>query len=587
MIFAPLLLVVFAQGPPATDPSVSSVSGRVADSGGHPVAGAEVLLSATGGGEGRSIWLVRTRCDAEGRFRLAGVGVPPSFLFVRAEGYGFLGRPLGPGEDQVTLALERRGGPPAVALATLPPALPHGEELELARRVLEPYATAVLKSSKEEDKIRVVEALARTEPARVLELLERGTFTQPFFDLMFRMRVVESLRGDSPDEAAAVAESIKDSAARAMALVKTSDALPPAERARQLELLARAVVPARAATDPAFKVLALAQIGERWLDLGERAKGEALLREGQALAVALPTAAFAGYSRGNFAEELAQIDLPAALELTRDLSEPREFDRHHGNIAHELAGRDPAEADRVLAMVRDRHQRDHYAVRVAYRMGPLDLPRARRLATAIDDPSLRGYALGMVALHLIETGANRKAEAATVLEEAFATLEQAAAGKPPERSLYRAGPVAAVLLPVAERIDQQGLAEWFWRALALRSASAAQSDIALALLLARYDRTVARSLLEPLVGPGGPVSLRSAPNGLRFVAASAIEPRWGVELAEAMPDNPDFDPHGRKNGARLALAQALARRGETRWRYLVHHHLYLWVPDTEDLGTDL
>jgi hypothetical protein len=584
MALTPLLLAALIQQAPPGEPSIL---GQVVGPDGRPVAGAEVLLSATGGGEGRSIRLVRTRSDAEGRFRLAGVEVPPSFLFVRAEGYRFLGRPLGPGEDQVTLALERPGGPPAVTLATLPPALPHGEELELARRVLEPYAAAALKSSKEEDKIRVVEALARTEPARVLELLERGTITQPFFDMMFRMRVVESLRGDAADEAAAVAESIKDPAARAMALVKTSDALPPAERAKQLEILARAVVPARAATDPAFKVLALAQIGERWLDLGERAKGEGLLREGQALAVALPKAAFAGYARGNFAEELAQIDLPAALELTRDLSEPREFDRHHGNIAHELAGRDPAEAERVLAMVRDRRQRDQYAVRVAYRMSPLDLPRARRLATAIEDPSLRGYALGMVALRLIETGADRKAKAATVLEEAFGVLEQAAAGKPPERSVYSAAPVAAVLLPAAERIDPQGLAEWFWRALALRSDWAIRSDIPLALLLARYDRAVGRSLLEPLVGPGGPVSLRRAPDGLRFVAGAAIEPRWGVALAEAVPDDPDLEPHSRKNRARLDLAQALARRGETRWRYLIHHHLYLWVPDIEDLGTDL
>ena len=49
------------------------------------------------------------------------------------------------------------------------------------------------------------------------------------------------------------------------------------------------------------------------------------------------------------AEELAQVDLPAALALTAALSAPRAFDRHHGNIAQKLAGHDPAEAERVRA----------------------------------------------------------------------------------------------------------------------------------------------------------------------------------------------------------------------------------------------
>ena len=37
-------------------------------------------------------------------------------------------------------------------------------------------------------------------------------------------------------------------------------------------------------------------------------------------------------------------------------------------------------------------------------MAPLDLARARRLAESISDEGLRGYALGMMALRLAETG---------------------------------------------------------------------------------------------------------------------------------------------------------------------------------------
>jgi hypothetical protein len=137
---------------------------------------------------------------------------------------------------------------------------------------------------------------------------------------------------------------------------------------------------ARQAEDPAMRLIQLGQAAERLLDLGRRDQAVNVMDEGRRIAHELPNAAFAGYARGAFAEELAQIDLAAALELTKDLSDGLEFQRHHGNIAHELAAADPAEAERVLGMLRDdarRIMRDQYAVRVGYRMAPVDLDRAR------------------------------------------------------------------------------------------------------------------------------------------------------------------------------------------------------------------
>jgi hypothetical protein len=287
----------------------------------------------------------------------------------------------------------------------------------------------------------------------------------------------------------------------------------------------------------------------------------------------LPTAAFAGYARGAFAEELAQVDLAAALELTRTLGEPREFDRHHGNIAHELAGRDPAEAGRVLAMVRDPFQRDQYAVRVAYRMARVDLDRARRIIGAIEDVTLRGFALGMAALGLAEAGHEEPANA--LLAEAFAALERAseAGGRRPS-GLYEPAAVAAALLPVAERVDPRLVRELSWRALSCRvprprgDTSADQNshtDMKLAMMLARYDRGVARSLLEPWVGPDVPARVRVGIGGLPFAAAAAIDPRRAVELVEALPDDPDPKSNGSKDAGRLAVARVLSRRGEARW----------------------
>src|SRR5437660_1676308 len=82
-----------------------------------------------------------------------------------------------------------------------------------------------------------------------------------------------------------------------------------------------------------------------------------------------PSAAWAGYARGAFAEDLALIDRPAALALMKDLKDPYEYVRHHVNLAHKLAGTDPTEAEQVYATLRasgDRqhaYQADHYAAR--------------------------------------------------------------------------------------------------------------------------------------------------------------------------------------------------------------------------------
>lgn len=565
-----------------------TVAGRVVDHRGEPVAGATV--SQSGDAPART----QAEADAEGKFTLPGVAAGRTFLFVRAAGFRFAGRAIAPEDDDVTLTVTREGETPP-AMVTLSPALSHAEELAMARRVLDPYAGRVLVEGGESEKIQLIEVLARTDPARVLELIEKKTFSASFLNDMLRMRVAAGLRDDAPDEASAVVESMVEPSFRAMALVAASDALPAAARAQKLDLLARAAVDARGSKDPSFKLSTLGLVAERWLDLGETDRGAALLREGAKVASELPDAGFAGYARGAFAEELAQVDLEAALALTKDLSDPHEFDRHHGNIAHELAGRNPAAAERVLAMVRDQFQRDQYAVRVIYRMARVDLGRARRLAGAIKDVSLRGYALGMAALGLAE--ADKRADAVAMLDEAFTTLARASEeGGVRSAGLFEPAAVAATLLPVAERADPRLVHDLFWRALSFRTPRPRDdtsydpnmyTDIKLALMLARYDRVVARSLLEPYVGPDAPATVRIGVRGLPFASAAVVDPRRGVELVEALPDDPDLKAGGSKNAARLAVAQVLARRGEGRWRYLLYHHLHLWVPDVEDIAPDL
>ena len=139
--------------------------------------------------------------------------------------------------------------------------------------------------------------------------------------------------------------------------------------------------------------------------------------------------------RHGFAEELAQIDVAAALALTKGLADRGEFDRHHGNMSHELARTQPAEAERVLNLIRPPtgnrfNQRDHYAIRVCYRMAAADLPapQAGHVGDRHAQPSLRPRSDGS---RLGENPAGRGDQ--LLLRQAFAILDDsAAAPDPPE-----------------------------------------------------------------------------------------------------------------------------------------------------------
>jgi hypothetical protein len=570
------------EGPPRE----RTVAGRVVDRGGRPVADATVFQS------GDSQARTEATTGADGRFALSGVVARPTFLFARKPGYRFAGLALLPESHDVTLAIHRVDEPPRLVRKVLPPPLPHQEELALARRLLDPYAERVLKQGGEAEKVRTLEALARIEPERVLELIQqKKVFKIPYLNGMIGMQVAIGLMEESLDEALAVLEGLEDPAAKAIGFLDASNRLGVQDRARALEVLDRALLSARAAKQPdGIKLLLMGQVAERFLDLGQAERGRAILREGEALAQQLPRAGFVGYARGAFAEELVQVDVEAALALTKDLANPREFDRHHGNIAHELAGRDPARSERVLAMVRDRLQRDLYAVRVVYRMAPLDLDRARRLAESIDDDCLKGYALGMMALRLTETG---KDSARAVLESAYESLERSSRiSREKPRSIYQITSIAGVLLPVAERVAPGLVEEYLWRSLAMREPNLweteprgrhAEADVQLAMMLAWYDRAIAGSLVEPFAQGSGPAPGFFSSRGELYAAAATIDPKWAVALVEALPEDPDLKIQSPKNSARLAVATVLGRPGGQRFRKLEHSFLHLWVPDIEDI----
>ncbi len=91
------------------------------------------------------------------------------------------------------------------------------------------------------------------------------------------------------EEASAVAESIDDAGTRSWALVHLADRLPAGERARKLALLDRAALQAKLASDPSIRLLQMGEVADRWHELGEVAKAEALFAEALPMPSGSPT----------------------------------------------------------------------------------------------------------------------------------------------------------------------------------------------------------------------------------------------------------------------------------------------------------
>ncbi len=352
---------------------------------------------------------------------------------------------------------------------TLPSPLSRDEELALLHRVFDGYADRAIKEGGVSLNFDLLRILVDLHQARAMELLNDERLGGWQADGL-RRELAKRLARENYDEARDLIEATRDANLRSYADSEVSAALPESERPRKLELLNESLIAAQAVKDPADRVLRLADIGEKILDLGQVERATKVLREGQAIAVKLPMTGTSAWARGKMAEELAPIDVSAALSLLKGLEQERDYGLYLGHIAHELAARNPAESERVLMMVPDvwPHFRDDYTQRVCYRMARVDLKRAEALADGMKDQRLKARALGAMALALTKTKGDH-VTANRLLDQGFAVLDAAVdSDKDNWNGLGMACTAAAGLLPIVEQVDAQRIPEFIWRTLALR-----------------------------------------------------------------------------------------------------------------------
>jgi hypothetical protein len=322
--------------PPIVDSRTSQVTGRVLTWTGVPLANARVSL-LTSSAESESL------TDQDGQFTIE--RLPGRLPLLIAEADGFLTNGLGVGEASIELRLPRESdltAPHSTAPGQVPDpnsAWSAGKKREVALRLAE----EISQSADEHAQARLEAAIARYAPDHTLKRLKSLPSAQRQSRQMIRVSLAMGLASDRPQEGLRILEELPDGPMRLFSLIPFERTAKLTDDER-LQLLARLVQDARAIQEAQFRVAVIGQVGERLLDLGQRESGEALLREGFEDAKKLAPAAWSGFARGAFAEEFAQVDADAALEVLEPLTDASEFNRHMTNTAHELAAIDPDRA---------------------------------------------------------------------------------------------------------------------------------------------------------------------------------------------------------------------------------------------------
>ncbi len=164
--------------------------------------------------------------------------------------------------------------------------------------------------------VDTLEALLNIDPAGALEKLDSARFAYKSWEYRTRTAIAVAMAAGDLGEAEAVAESIADPAPCAGALIRLVDSLPPVHRDRAPALLDRAGVQARAVADAAARLGLIAELAERWYQLGQVEKVRTLCAEGLRIAGQIPDKKKP--ERAAFAAQLALVDPDAALGVAGD-----------------------------------------------------------------------------------------------------------------------------------------------------------------------------------------------------------------------------------------------------------------------------
>lgn len=536
------------------------VVGKVVNRQGMPVSGALVFQRATAPEP------TETRTDADGRFELPGVPTGPVYLFARADGFRFQGRRL-VGEDSPTLTLTRlTEDEPAEPMTTLPDILPEAERKAITRRILAPCLDRVLPSRDDAAKYACFSALIANDPGKALERVEKTTFEQPTTRSLILGELAREIGRDDPREGIALLESIADPLERAGTIVDFVKARPDLPIEDRQEWLASAAVLVRSAPTVEWRIFHLGYIAEMLWDLGDENRARALLEECRALVekVADPQS---GY-RGAFASRLARIDLPAALKVLEGVQEDARRYEWLRDTAVSLARIDPNAAEMILDRLPP-FERYTALERTAEALVTADRERAQRLVES------HGRTIDQAAAWLLMARAMLGDDPAAARGYARRAVEALADLARDPRSADAWPWANAAFLPIVEEVDPGLVREAFWLALSAQSTrvdprkdTGSACPEMLALLFARYDRTIAEDLLAPSMAALGDPRPGAVLSQYALETLAAIDPRRAESYIARLPDEPGRDAGKVDCGPRPIISELIANPLHRRWSWI-------------------
>ncbi|HEV3341656.1 MAG TPA: carboxypeptidase-like regulatory domain-containing protein [Pirellulales bacterium] len=570
-----------------------AISGKVVDGRGRPVA--VVTVFNTGDGHER----VETMSQDDGTFQLTGVPEGPVFLFAEKPGYRFTGLRVSAAEGAPVFTLATVDEP-AEPIATLPPLVSDEEKAEICRQMLDPWLDEVARSGVD---VRTplltladldpVEAYNRAGEMHFAKASDRTLFQHVLLNKCIERRALPW------DELRTLIESTEDRSWLASFYVLAARQVGDTQDALRRDWLAAALLDARRITESAQRAQMLALVAAGLSDTGDEHGAAQIMSEAEKIAEQLPPARTFGSVFYFLAYHLAKRDPARAQTWLDKIKDDNAYTIEAGQVAARLVPEHPAAAEEVWNRASGRADGERRpgqlplrSIQMAdfcYGMAGVDLVRAERLAREGEPFRVRG--LGAAALRLAESdpAAARKLLQGIVRDE----LPRATADAEfkPFEYLLAAPITAAWILPIAERIDPQLGRECFWRSLALRPPrprrdklddEVASIDIALTMMLGRYDREVARELLAPLVarlpelaqcGSAGLESRHAPfvylPAGTEvskiLVAALYIDARWSAELFRGLSEGESTSERRFHAQVRGEYVPTLARHAHQRW----------------------
>ena len=580
---------------PITVTPLRTITGRVVDTDGRPVAAASVL------NQGNPAPLTSAVTGPDGAFRLDGLPPGEVRVFVEAPGYRFHGQDIRAADSAVDMIVRRDEQTAERTIQPRASILSRAEAAALARQVITPYSDCVLKPGSDPNaKSRVLEVLAQIDPDKAWRKCQAGE--APWNHNAVRIVAVRQFADRDPEDAQAILPTITSEFWRNWTRFELIDRLPAARVERKVALLTEAVLDARRAGDPGAKVSKLMKAAGRFLDLGRDTEARKLVEEALPLARTVDASGHRLGSTRQVVANLARLDLNAALALIPAQGDERTSNDFRGLIAQHIAAANPAEAERLLNAM-TRNNSPTYAVKACARMAPLDLPRSRRLAETINLDVVRAYALGKMADAM--AGSDRPA-ARELLAESFQSFSKVMERGFPAGGVWgpnSAAPMAAALLPVVKRVAPDRLGESIDRILALRwlprtltdlamttpdtsNLESMRSRAALAALLVRYDRELARSIARPIIErfrtPLADVENRYLDRYAVLPTLTLADPRGMAELVEVIPDLKEEDLGQSRDMARLIVAKTLSAPESEFWTIIKGSVLELEFVERED-----